>query len=139
MKIKKILPAILILSVLVFSGCSNYKSKIQKDEVPFMEECMDKDHEPYIVEGDSRVKEASDADICFNLLARQVDNYAYCGLIKLTQLKDECLFHFAVTKKDPNICYEIEGGEEQNCLMIVNLKPLDPDEAQYMEAGDYPI
>lgn len=93
---RRILAALILILVLVVSGCGGTVSR----EVPG--ECM----------GEENV------DRCINILAIESEDEDMCGSIEDKSLKDRCLGQIGVRKNDASICRKA-GEQKHFCLLEV--------------------
>jgi len=122
--------SILSLILMVFiAGCGiSYDKSLTDEEKSLMDDCMSSNPEKYIEKQDSKTIEASEKDVCYNLVAKKSRNSDICPLIKNSALRDSCYFDFAVSMKNLELCDKIKSSSKVDCKTLINLRPLTSEE-----------
>lgn len=115
-------------------ACSSFNKMLTKDDISFMKECIETTDKTYTYIADSSEIEASKKDVCYDILADRKSDYNYCNTIKMSELKSDCFFRFATALKDEDLCQFTNAKDK--CLLIVNLKPLSPEDIKSNQLDD---
>lgn len=129
----KIYPLLIIFLFLVLLGCASIiDGSLSNEEKNFTQICIDNTQIKNI-QTESKVVQISKIDQCYFELAKKFDKSDYCGLIKSVFERDDCYYHFALAKKDDELCKAIKGQLQQKCFIHLRLDTLTQKEAE----GDY--